>query len=145
MSVQYLHGNPPAADKPARSVWQALRRGSACRCPACGEGALFSSYLKVVPTCARCGEELHHHRADDAPPYLTIFIVGHLLVPLMLWLEVAYQPDYWIHIALWLPLTLVLCLALLPVLKGAVVGYQWALRMHGFDEDDEEARKAARA
>lgn len=145
MSVQYLHGSPPAADKPTRPVWQALRRGTACRCPACGEGRMFSSYLKVAPACESCGEALHHHRADDAPPYLTIFVVGHLLVPLMLWLEVAYQPDYWIHVALWLPLTLVLCLVLLPVLKGAVVAYQWALRMHGFDEDSEEARDALRA
>lgn len=145
MSVQYLHGNPAPAEKPARPVWQALRRGLACRCPACGEGRLFSSYLKVAPACERCGEALHHHRADDAPPYMTIFLVGHLLVPFMLWLEVAHEPAYWVHIAIWLPLTLVLCLATLPLMKGAVVAYQWALRMHGFDEDSEEAREAVRA
>ena len=106
---------------------------------------MFSSYLKVAPACESCGEALHHHRADDAPPYLTIFVVGHLLVPFMLWLEVAHEPAYWIHIAIWLPLTLILCLTLLPVLKGAVVAYQWALRMHGFDEDSEEARETVQA
>jgi len=109
-----------------------------CRCPACGEGRLFTSYLKVAPSCERCGEELHHHRADDAPPYLTIMVVGHVIVPMLMWLELAYEPALWIHFVLWLPLTLAMSLLLLPPLKGVVVGYQWAMRMHGFDELSDE-------
>jgi len=139
MTVQILTA-PPAAEpvRPARDLWTAVRRGLMCRCPACGEGRLFTSYLKVAPSCERCGEELHHHRADDAPPYLTIMVVGHVIVPMLMWLELAYEPALWIHFVLWLPLTLAMSLLLLPPLKGVVVGYQWAMRMHGFDELSDE-------
>lgn len=143
MTVRILHGGEPAAARPERNLWSALWRGARCRCPNCGEGRLFSSYLKVAPTCARCGEALHHHRADDAPPYLTIMVVGHIVVPLLMWVELRYEPVLWIHFALWLPLTLGLCLALLPPIKGMVVGLQWALRMHGFDPDSPEAKDEA--
>ena len=102
------------------------------RCPNCRQGRLYSKYLKVADQCARCGEELHHHRADDAPPYFTIFIVGHILVPLVLWTEKVWKPELYVHFALWLPLAVIMTLTLLPVVKGAVVGLQWALCMHGF-------------
>lgn len=102
------------------------------RCPSCGNGRIFRKFLKVADHCEACNEEFHHHRADDAPPYFTIFIVGHVIVPLMLWIEMAYRPDLWIHGLIWGPLTIVLSLATLPIVKGAVVGLQWALRMHGF-------------
>ena len=142
MTGQILTGQSLADTvRPKRDLWGAVRRGMRCRCPACGEGRLFTSYLKVAPQCEACGEALHHHRSDDAPPYVTIMIVGHVVVPLLLWLELAYEPALWIHFALWLPLTLVMCLVLLPPVKGAVVGYQWALRMHGFDENSDEFRQ----
>ncbi len=115
-----------------RSWTSACFRGLAKRCPACGKGRLFSGFLSVNPTCANCGLELHHQRADDAPPYLTIFVVGHIVVPLMLLVEKLWHPDLWIHFALWLPLTLGLSLWLLPRVKGAVIGLQWAFGMHGF-------------
>ncbi|MFG1344572.1 DUF983 domain-containing protein [Xanthobacter autotrophicus DSM 431] len=113
-------------------------RGARCLCPACGAGALFSSYLKVSPYCPTCGEELYHHRADDAPPYAVIFVVGHIVVPLMVLVEELFRPDLWVHAALWLPLTLILSVVLLPPLKGMLINLQWALRMHGFDPDSEE-------
>jgi uncharacterized protein (DUF983 family) len=94
---------------------------------------LFSSYLKTPPACAACGEELFHHRADDAPPYVTIFIVGHIVVALLLTVELLYAPPLWLHFAIWLPLTVLLSVALLPVVKGAIIGLQWALKMHGFE------------
>ena len=115
-----------------RKTSEAVLRGARLRCPACGEGPLFRSYLKVADTCTSCGEELHHHRADDAPAYFTISIVGHIVVAGVLILERMYAPQTWVHMALWLPLTLLLSLALLPVIKGALVGLQWAFRMHGF-------------
>ena len=118
-------------------------RGAALKCPACGAGGLYRRYLKVVDDCHHCGEALHHQRADDAPPYFTIAIVGHVVVGLMLALEVAHRPPLWLHGALWLPLTVILCLLLLPSVKGMVVALQWALYMHGFDPDgDEEAHLA---
>ncbi len=95
---------------------------------------LFSSYLKTANTCTACGEELFHHRADDAPPYFTIFIVGHIVVPLLMTVELLYGPPVWLHLAIWLPLTVLLSLALLPIVKGAIVGLQWALKMHGFED-----------
>jgi uncharacterized protein (DUF983 family) len=99
---------------------------------------MFHRYLKVADFCPSCGEALHHHRADDAPPYFTIIIVGHIVVGLVLAVEMAYHPDLWIHAALWVPLTVLLALIVLPPVKGALVALQWALLMHGFDPDAEE-------
>jgi len=119
----------------ARSVFGSLLRGAALKCPACGTGAMFRRYLKVADACPHCGEALHHHRADDAPPYFTIVIVGHIVVGLVLAVEMVYRPPLWLHAALWLPLTLILTLVILPPVKGALVALQWALLMHGFDPD----------
>jgi uncharacterized protein (DUF983 family) len=115
-----------------RSWKQAMLRGSQGKCPACGKGSLFVKFMKVAATCRHCGEALHHQRADDAPPYFTIFIVGHILIPLVFVVERVWQPSYLVHAALWLPLTLGLTFALMPIVKGAIVGLQWALGMHGF-------------
>ncbi len=120
-------------DKPHRPVGRSMGRGFMCRCPSCGTGGIFKSYLKVADNCDTCDEELFHQRADDAPPYLTIMLVGHIIIPAMLVVEKMYQPELWIHSVIWLPLTLILSLIFLPLLKGGVVGLQWAVRMHGFD------------
>jgi uncharacterized protein (DUF983 family) len=126
------------AARPARSGWRAALRGALCRCPNCGRGWLFSSYLRVVDRCPACAEDLSHHRADDAPPYFTILIVGHAIIGLVLWVEIVWSPPIWVHAALWLPLTLGLALALLPPVKGVVVGLQWAFFMHGFGGEEDE-------
>lgn len=115
------------------SAMIAMRRSVCGRCPNCGEGRLFRAFLKVAERCEVCGEEFHHHRADDFPAYLVIVIVGHIVVPLVLHVETAYAPAYWIHAALWLPLTIGLSLALLQPVKGAVVALQWFSGMHGFE------------
>lgn len=125
------------ASQAARPLWPAMMKGLRHRCPRCGKGALFSAYLKVVDSCENCGQELHHHRADDAPPYFTIFVSGHIIIPLMILVERIWEPALWIHMAVWLPLTLIMCMALLPPIKGALVGLQWAFRMHGFEYDEE--------
>jgi len=131
MKIENAPAQVPASDR--RAVGQAMWRGVRSTCPQCGTGSLFSSYLKVSDECAGCGTELHHHRADDAPPYFTIFIVGHIVIAGVLALEQAAKPSAWLHAAVWMPLTLILSLILLPRIKGALVGLQWALRMHGFD------------
>jgi uncharacterized protein (DUF983 family) len=123
-------------DEPHRPIGEAMRRGAAGRCPACGKGALYGRYLKVADSCPACAEELHHHRADDAPPYFTILIVGHLVVASVMFTEEYFHPSYWLHIAMWFPLTIGLSLWILPRVKGALVGLQWALRMHGFGGPD---------
>lgn len=117
---------------PPRPLMSALVRGFGRRCPACGKGRLFQGYSRVNAACNSCGEELHHHRADDLPPYLTIMLVGHIIVPAVLMLEQYREPPVWVHYALWLPLVSILCLWFLPRLKGATIGLQWANRMHGF-------------
>ncbi|WP_310619509.1 DUF983 domain-containing protein [Flexibacterium corallicola] len=126
---------------PAREISPAMIRGGLCKCPACGSGKMFKGYLTVSPECSKCGEELFHHRADDAPPYFTIFIVGHIVVGMALSVEMSWFPPIWLHMALWIPLTIIMALALLRPIKGAMVGLQWALRMYGFDasfnEEDE--------
>jgi uncharacterized protein (DUF983 family) len=100
---------------------------------------LFASFLKVNEHCPECTEALHHHRADDAPPYVVITIVGHVIVAGVLVMEKAYQTDIWIQMAIWLPLTVILALALIQPVKGALIGLQWAMRMHGFDPNSPEA------
>ncbi|MDP6342356.1 MAG: DUF983 domain-containing protein [Alphaproteobacteria bacterium] len=122
---------------PDRALRTALARGLRQLCPACGRGGLYGRFLKVRGDCPSCGLELHHHRADDAPPYFVILILGHLIVPATLMLERALTPPLWLHMALWLPLTLALSLLLLPRVKGALIGFQWAHRMHGFGDTDD--------
>ncbi len=100
----------------------ALGRGLMGRCPACGQTKLFRGYLRVVDTCSNCGAPLGSARADDAPPYFTIFAVGHIIIPGMFMVERAYRPPLWVHAAIWLPLTVILSLAFLRPIKGATVG-----------------------
>lgn len=116
----------------AVGIVSAMRRGLLGRCPACDRGRLFGGYLKVAAGCEACGAELHHHRADDLPPYLVIFLVGHLVGYGILVTETRMELPLWVHLAVWPLLALVLCLALLQPVKGAVVGLQYALGMHGF-------------
>lgn len=124
--------------KGPRPILQSLLRGASLKCPACGAGALFRRYLKVSDNCSHCGESLHHHRADDAPAYFTIVIVGHVVVSLVLAVEMAYRPPLWLHAAMWLPLTVALALVLLAPIKGTLVALQWALLIHGFDPEAKE-------
>lgn len=116
-----------------RQLIPAILNGMKCRCPKCGEGKLFRAYLKVNDACPACGEELRHHRADDLPPYIAIVIVGHVLVGALLHTEMTMTIDPWVYMVTLVPLALILPLAMLPSIKGAVVGLQWANRMHGFD------------
>lgn len=120
-----------------RPLWPALVRGWRGRCPNCGGGPLFSGYLKVRDGCASCGQELHHHRADDLPAWMTIIVTGHVLAFSLLTVETAFSPPMWVHWSLWPALTIAMIFWLLPHLKGAVVAMQWAWRMHGFGGADD--------
>ena len=123
-------------DRPTR---QAMLRGARGRCPACGKGKLFQGYLKVADHCPNCGEAMHHQRADDGPAYLTILLVSHLGAPLLLACYIAFRPSAMTMIASFGLGAVVLSLLLLPIIKGAMVGLQWARRMHGFGHDAEPA------
>ena len=122
-----------------RSLLQAMLRGALARCPHCGIGPMFEGFLGVHDACPHCGEELHHHRADDAPPYVVMFIVGHVVIGAMLVYEMAAQPAMWLHAAIFMPMTVIMSLALLRPVKGALIALQWAKRMHGFDPEERSA------
>lgn len=123
---------PPTIWQPDRSVPEAPRdlpplrvslwRGARNRCPVCGEGKVFQGYLRVVEECPDCHAPLGTLRADDAPPYFTIFIVGHLLLPPVLWIERHYSPEMWIQMAVWIPTFAIVTTLLLRPVKGATVG-----------------------
>ena len=94
-----------------RDVWTALKRGFRGRCPRCGEGKLFRAFLKVDDHCSVCGLDFTPHRADDLPAYLVIVIVGHIVVPLALWIETNYSPSVALQLAIYLPFTLIAVIA----------------------------------
>ena len=122
------------AEKDQRPLTASLLRGWRRKCPNCGAGPVLKGYLKVNDSCTVCREEFFHHRADDGPAYLTILIVGHLMAPMLHIVFVTWRPE---------PLTLFtifavgcvgLSLYLLPRLKGALIGFQWAKGMGGFGD-----------
>lgn len=117
---------------PARPLWPAIRHGLTGRCPACGEGKLFARFLKPAPTCAQCGEALAGHQADDFPAYIVIILLGHILVPTMIEVNYLFSIPLGWQAAIWPTLTAILALAMIQPVKGGVIAYQWARRMHGF-------------
>ena len=125
-------GGENHSGRPVRNLWTAMARGFLGKCPNCGKGRLFASYVKTVEQCDHCGEELSHHRADDLPAYLVVVIVGHVVLGAFMIFEPASTLSLGQQLAIWIPLTVVLAIALLRPVKGAIVGLQWALYMHGF-------------
>ena len=115
-----------------RDAKQAMIRGFKRTCPRCGKGHLFDGYLSVSNACSSCGQDLTHQRADDGPAYLTIVAVGHLLVPLLVPAYKVWDLHPAVMATLFSALAIVLSLFLLPRLKGAMIGFQWAKRMHSF-------------
>ncbi len=119
-----------------RPVKPAIFRGWKRVCPNCGSGPLFKSFLGVRDTCPVCSEELFHQRADDGPAYVTILISGHLLGPLMLIAFEAFRPDPIVLSLVFILIFVTLALFMLPRIKGAFIGLQWAKRMHGFGKNN---------
>lgn len=132
VGTEQVFGGEHHTGRPSRPLWDAIKRGMLGRCPCCGEGRLFYAFTKTVDRCEACGEEMNHHRADDLPAYLVISVVGHVVVGLFLAAELMLNWSSWQHLALWVPVTLIMSLALLQPAKGAVIGLQWANYMHGF-------------
>jgi uncharacterized protein (DUF983 family) len=114
---------------PVPSLLTALGRGLMGRCPACGKGRIFDGFLRVAPECEHCRAPLGLARADDAPPYFTILIVGHIVIPLMLITQKLYDPSTFLLTAIFVPLTLVLAVGLLRPVKGATVGLMRTFNM----------------
>lgn len=105
--------------------WPQAKRALRGRCPSCGTGKLFKSYLKQIEACASCAEPYGHIRADDGPAWLTILVVGHIIVPLVVEFERDSTWPMWVPMVLWPGLALVLSLALLPLAKGLFITILW--------------------
>ena len=120
-----------------RSLGKSVRLGAMNKCPNCGEGQIFDGFLKVADTCSSCNEELHHHRADDLPAYLNIFVTGHIVVGAMFAFMKLELFGMWANMWITIALALIMAFAVMRPLKGMVVGAQWALRMHGFGGHDD--------
>ena len=110
----------------------ALSAGLRSRCPACGRGPLFDGFLHVRPRCPACGADLSAQDSGDGPVAFIILIVGAIVVALALLTEIAWQPPVWLHLVLWLPLTMALVLALMRPFKATLVALQYKHRRDDF-------------
>lgn len=120
---------------PQPPMTTAIGRGLMGRCPACGKAHLFNGFLRVVPECGNCGAPLGLARADDAPPYLTILVTGHIIIPLLYIVDRMNEPPIWLMSAIFVPLTFFTALGLLRPIKGGTVGVMVNLNMLKNDTD----------
>jgi uncharacterized protein (DUF983 family) len=107
------------------SLGTAIRRGLAGCCPRCGQGALFSGFLKVAPRCERCGLDFSFADSADGPAFFVMSFAGFIVVVAALVTEVVFQPPYWVHALLWIPLILVLTVLPLRPMKGLLIALQY--------------------
>lgn len=107
----------------SRSVVRGLKH----QCPACGDGQLYGRFLKVQPHCEACGHELALYPADDGPAYLTIILVGHLVIAPLLLFPIVWETSAWISLPVLLTALSVIALAALPRIKGGWIGLMYAL------------------
>ncbi|GAB4366000.1 MAG: DUF983 domain-containing protein [Kiloniellaceae bacterium] len=127
MADQYPDGRPALGDV----MWRGLRNV----CPACGEGKLYVSYLKQAERCPHCHVALGHLRSDDAAPWLTILVVGHVTVPAMLLVEQHTHWPTWVAMTVWPLFAIGLTLAVLPRVKGFLLSVIWALKAPGSEPE----------
>lgn len=104
--------------------------GLACRCPRCGQGKLFSGFLKVAPACSQCGLDFGFADSGDGPAIFVIFIVAPVIIVLALVVGALVSLPPYVHLLLWIPATLLLSLALLPPFKGVLVALQYRHDAH---------------
>lgn len=114
-----------------RPLKPALLHGLAGRCPACGAAPLFRRFLKPEDHCRACGQDWTPQQADDFPAYIVIFIVGHLLVPFVVTVNLDFDPPLAAQMIGWPLATVILSMLLIQPVKGAVIAWQWSRRMHG--------------
>jgi uncharacterized protein (DUF983 family) len=122
------------ADAERPSTLTAIFRGALGRCPRCGQSRLLHHYLKLVDRCPVCGEAYGHYRVDDAAPWLTILVVGHITVPIILICETNFTIPLGYALAIYLPLIVGLTLLLLPRCKGVMTAVLWALKAEGSEK-----------
>jgi uncharacterized protein (DUF983 family) len=107
------------------SVLSSVLAGVRGLCPRCGQGKIFSGFLKLEPRCARCGLDLGFADSGDGPAVFVSLLGGFLVLGAALWVELVYEPPLWVHLAVFLPLTAIVCLGLLRPLKGVLIALQY--------------------
>ena len=122
---------PPVVEPAEISLKTAALRGLMGRCPQCGQGKLMRGYLKQVEACAVCGEQFGHIRADDAAPWLTIIVVGHVFLPFAFMVNVDWMPT-WAVMLMWSALFAAIALVILPRAKALFIGVLWQTRAPGY-------------
>jgi uncharacterized protein (DUF983 family) len=140
-------GGSDFADLRPSCVLETMWRGIKGRCPRCGRTSLFRTFLRPVEKCVACGESWQVRSADDFPPYIVILLLGHIIAPGMIGLEVLAQPPMWVQLVLWLPLVAILGAALIQPVKGGVMALQWWLydgnRLAAGATEDEDSHATA--
>ena len=118
--------NPSATSQPdSPTLLQSISRGLACKCPRCGQGKLFSGFLGLRPRCDVCGLDYAFTEAGDGPAIFIIMLAGAIVVGCALVVEVKYQPPFWLHAVLWLPLILATTLLPLRSMKSLLIALQF--------------------
>lgn len=123
------------------TLFAAIARGARGHCPRCGKAALFRAFLKPVDHCAACHQDWTLQRADDFPPYISIFLTGHVMAPLIIYFGAESPIPLWASLAICLALAAALMLALLQPAKGATIALQWWHGMHGFNPSGHDEAK----
>ncbi len=117
------------------SPWVA---GVKLRCPRCGEGALYSGYLRFRDDCAVCGADFKAADAGDGPAVFVILIVGAIVAPLLIIFQFGLHLPGWLALTLTMIAAIVLCLALLPPFKGVLFALQWKHKAREVRNEDVE-------
>ena len=115
----------PNSDQFSPTLTQSALRGLACRCPRCGKGKLYAGFLTLAPACSACGLDYSFMDSGDGPAIFVIMIAGAIVVTAALITEVKYQPPFWLHAVLWLPLTLAVTLWPLRAIKSLLIALQY--------------------
>ena len=117
--------NPKRQSELPATAGETLLRGLRGACPRCGGASLFRKWLKPVETCAHCGHDWSVQQADDFPAYIGIFVVGHLLAPVVIAMIGTYGMSAWLTLAIILPVAVAMLIAMLQPVKGAVIAFLW--------------------
>lgn len=125
-----------------QTLSQALLRGAKCECPRCGKAHLFGKFLKPVAHCPACHQDWTLHQADDFPPYISIFVTGHLLAPVLITIGSLTAISMGMQITLAMALAGVIMLAVMQPAKGGVIALQWWIGMHGFSPSGRDESQA---
>ena len=112
--------------------------GFRCRCPQCGQGALFQSYLKFRDTCAACGADFKAADAGDGPAVFVILIVGAIVAPLLIFLQVGLDLPDTLALGITLVAAIALCIGFLPPFKATLFALQWKHKAREATHEDVE-------